>query len=128
MKKYCLITTAFLCIISTAVFSVSAQSKIETGFHVKVTVNEQDHQKLMVTVSNPAGEKLNMIVSSYADGHVVDKPLNGTDYRGCLDFSTAVDGDYFLEISNKKQQVVRTVSIRTLEYNERSIALSLSNN
>src|SRR5690349_16576555 len=93
--------------------TISAHAQDSTSFAVSCSIHVKDHQKLLVTIANPSAEKLTMNIYNSGDGNVVTKPIETGMYRGCLDFSTAVDGDYTLEIAGKKHRTVKTINIRT---------------
>ncbi len=74
-----------------------------------ITICEKDPQKVSVIINNPYNEKITIDVYSSEHGYLISKVSRVNDYRANLDFSTAVDGEYTIEISWSKGERIRKV-------------------
>ena len=116
-------TLLMLFVTSTMAQRDDRATKTEDGFAVNFSVNEANPQKLMVNVRNPAGEKLSMDVYSSEEGCLLSREVYGPVYHGCLDFSTATDGDYRVEIRGRDRTIVKKICIKTRDISSRELAV-----
>ncbi|MES2329967.1 MAG: hypothetical protein V4539_10215 [Bacteroidota bacterium] len=90
-----------------------------------VSVCEKNPQKVTVTITNPAAEKLTIDVYSTEHGYLMSKTTKVNDYRANLDFSTAADGEYTIRVSCRgKERYSKTVAIGTHETTTRELTLA----
>ena len=91
-------------------FCIGAGAQTDsTKLKASITISEKDPQKVTVIVRNPENEKITIDVYSSEQGCLMSKVTQVNDYRANLDFSTAVDGDYTIEISCRGGERIRKV-------------------
>ncbi len=107
-----------------ATLSVNAQKSDSSRIKTSITVCENNPQKVTVVIDNPANEKLSINVFSAEHGDLFTKEITRGDFRTNLDFSTAMDGDYTIEVSCRRGEKIRkTITMRTHEVVTRSASL-----
>ena len=97
--------------------------KQEARFSAVFSVSDDDPQKVIVTVDNPLGEKLTIDVFSYELGYVLSKTVQGNTYKGSLNFSSVLDGDYIIQVSSRKEKISRTFSMQTRQVESRELRI-----
>ena len=114
MKK---LITVFALFITVATNAQSSDTTTGTNkLKAIITICDKDPQKVMIVVSNPTGEKLSIEVYNSAEGYLLQKTTRVNDYRANLDFSTAADGEYIVEVSCRNNERIRkTVRMETRE-------------
>jgi hypothetical protein len=78
-----------------------------TKIKASVVVSEKDPQKVTLSISNPANERLMLIVSHVTNGQVYMKDISGLEYKTSLNFEGAEDGEYTIEVMGKKTERIR---------------------
>ncbi len=114
--KPIILILAVLFVYAIAPVEGSAQTDSPCRVKTTVTVCEKEPQKIAVMISNPDGEKLQVEVYSSENGYLFSKTVKVNEYRANLDFSTAVDGDYTIEVSCRNGEKIRKIiSMQTSE-------------
>lgn len=103
---------------------VPAQDSTSAKLSATAKVCEYDPQKITLIVSNPASQKFTIDVYSKEQGYLFSKTVSAGGFKANLDFSTAPDGDYYIDISCRNSERIRkTVNIHTNEIVTRVAAL-----
>lgn len=105
MKNLLFSISVFFLLVSTTASAQSDSSQLKAS----ITICEKDPQKVIVIVSNPTSEKITIDVYSVEHGYLLNKTTQVNDYRANLDFSTATDGDYTIEVSCRKGEKIRKI-------------------
>lgn len=122
MKRvFIAIATLFVMTIAT---TATAQNADTAKLNATVKICENNPQKITVIVTNPAAEKFTIDVYSKNEGYMYSQYVGKGDYKANLDFSTATDGDYTIEVSCRSGQKIRkTVTMQTSEVITRKASL-----
>lgn len=119
--KRVFIAMATLFAISTA---ATAQNNDTTKLSATVKICENNPQKITVIVTNPQSEKFTIDVYSRNEGYLYSQSVAKGDYKANLDFSTAADGEYTIEVSCRRGERIRkTVTMQTKELITRNASL-----
>ena len=97
--------------------------KQEARFSAVFSVSDDDPQKVIVKVENPYGEKLSIDVFSYEQGYVLSKTVQSNTYKGSLNFSSVLDGDYVVQVSSRKEKISRIFSMQTRQIESRGLRI-----
>lgn len=101
-----------------------AQDSIRSKLSATTKVCESNTQKVTLIVSNPTSQRFTIDVYSKEEGYLFSRTVNTGDFKANLDFSTAPDGDYNIDISCRNGERIRkTVNIHTNEVVTRVAAL-----
>lgn len=90
------------------------------SFSVEITSGGD--AKVIVAISNPAKEKLNLVVRHTLFGRVADTTITSQKIRCLFNIEQLDDGKYELELSNGKEQIVQTFTMTTRQ--ERKISVN----
>ncbi len=78
--------------------------------------------KFIVTINNPAKERLHLVVRHTEMGIVADTTIRNPQLRCHFNWEDAYDGEYVLELSSGKEQLTETFTMTTKT--ERKIAVT----